>query len=252
MPFMRPGTRFRAAFVHLVISALVAALAGVLVLGVWYPWPYAEISGGWAMFWLLVSVDMVIGPMLTLLIYNPTKSRVALILDFSVIGLLQVAALAYGLMSLFEARPVYLVFEYDRFRVVHAADLNDESIAKGAPEFQFLPVTGPRLLSLRRMKDSERLEMTLAELSGLHAAMQPTLWQAYVQDAEGVRRRMQPVADLLTRFPASTATIRKALKGVEVQQAAYVPMIGKEQYWTVLLHQESLDVLGFVLLDSFE
>lgn len=38
--------------------------------------------------------------------------------DFTVIGLLQVAALAYGLWTVFVARPVHLVFEYHRMAVV--------------------------------------------------------------------------------------------------------------------------------------
>ena len=42
--------KLRAAGIHLGLSLLVAALAAALVFGVWYPYPYREISGGRALF----------------------------------------------------------------------------------------------------------------------------------------------------------------------------------------------------------
>ena len=79
--------------------------------GWWYPYPYRELSGGRELFALVVAVDVVLGPLITLVIFNPAKTRRHLVMDFTVIGLLQVAALAYGLWTVFVARPVHLVFE---------------------------------------------------------------------------------------------------------------------------------------------
>ena len=64
--------------------------------GWWYPYPYRELSGGRELFALVVAVDVVLGPLITLVIFNPAKTRRHLVMDFTVIGLLQVAALAYG------------------------------------------------------------------------------------------------------------------------------------------------------------
>ena len=117
--------------------------------GWWYPYPYRELSGGRELFTLVVAVDVVLGPLITLVIFNAAKTRRHLLMDFSVIGLLQVAALAYGLWTVFVARPVHLVFEYNRMAVVHAVDIEPSTLTQAPPGFQQLPVGGPTLLSLR-------------------------------------------------------------------------------------------------------
>ena len=109
MPSLKP--RLRASAIHLAISLSVATLAALVVVGWWYPYPYRELSGGRELFALVVVVDVVLGPLITLVIFNVAKTRRHLMMDFTVIGLLQVAALAYGLWTVFVARPVHLVFE---------------------------------------------------------------------------------------------------------------------------------------------
>ena len=116
--------RLRASAIHLAISLSVATLAALVVFGWWYPYPYRELSGGRELFALVVVVDVVLGPLIMLVIFNVAKTRRHLMMDFTVIGLLQVAALAYGLWTVFVARPVHLVFEYHRMAVVSAADVD--------------------------------------------------------------------------------------------------------------------------------
>ena len=89
--------RTRASAIHLVASTVVAALAGALVFFLWYPLPFREIAGGRELFLLLVAIDVVLGPLITLAVFNPRKPRTELVRDLSVVVLLQLAALAYGL-----------------------------------------------------------------------------------------------------------------------------------------------------------
>ena len=67
--------RLRASTIHLAISLLIASLAALLVFGWWYPYPYRELSGGRELFTLVVAVDVVLGPLITLVIFNTTKMR---------------------------------------------------------------------------------------------------------------------------------------------------------------------------------
>ena len=163
----------RAAGIHLCISLCLAALAAALVFGLWYPYPYREISGGRELFWLIISVDVVMGPLLTLVVYNRAKSRREKLLDFSVIGALQLAALCYGLWTVAQARPVHLVFAYSRFEVVHKVDIDPESLGKTPAGIDALPLSGPTALSLRPTAGNETFEVTMAELGGLPAAARP-------------------------------------------------------------------------------
>ena len=52
-----------------------------------------------------------------------------------------------------QARPVHLVFELDRFRVVHRAAVDDALLARAPAPLAAMPPTGPTLLAVRPFKD---------------------------------------------------------------------------------------------------
>src|SRR6476620_1241962 len=142
-------SRLRAAAIHLALSIMVAGLAGLLVFAVWYPYPYREVSGGRELFLLVVSVDIVIGPLVTLAVFNRAKPDAELKRDLAIVGLLQLAALCYGLWTVHLARPVHMVFEYNRFRVVHQVDIPTELNDKAPAGIDIAPWGGPTLIALR-------------------------------------------------------------------------------------------------------
>ena len=78
--------RVKASAIHLTLSLAIAALAGALVFGVWYPYPYREISGGRELFLILVIVDVILGPLMTLAVFNRVKPWPVLRRDLIVIG----------------------------------------------------------------------------------------------------------------------------------------------------------------------
>ncbi len=246
--------KFLAAGIHLCLSLGVAALAAWLVFGLWYPYPYRDISGGRELFGLVTAVDVVLGPLMTLVVFNRSKRLREKVLDFSVIGALQLAALGYGLWSVAEARPVHLVFSYDRFTVVHAADIERETLLRAPQGLQALPWMGPTPISLRPLVGQEKFDVTLAELAGAPAAARPELWQSYDTGREDVRKVSRPAAELAQRFSGQSAEIARVLQGTgrATEALAYVPMRArKEHFWTVIIDRQSADVLAFLPLDSF-
>jgi len=246
--------RVRAATVHLALSALVAALAAVAVFWLWYPSPYGQLAGGRELFTLLVTVDVVMGPLITLAVFDRRKPWAELRRDLAVVGLLQLAALGYGLWTVAAARPVHLVFEFDRFRVVHAVDIPDELLAKAPPGVLTHPWRGPTPLAVREFKDAqENFEATMAAVNGLALAARPDLWQTYEAARPRVLAAAQPVARLKGRFPAAGAQIDNALAGLgrTADGTAWLPVMGRREAWTVLLDARTAAVVGFVPLDSF-
>jgi hypothetical protein len=246
--------RLKAAGVHLAISLAVAILAALLVFLFWYPYPYREISGGRELFLIVVAVDVVMGPLMTLAVFNPAKPRKELRRDLGIIGLLQLAALAYGLWTVAVARPAYLVFEIDRFRVVHAIDVPSELLSRAPPELRRLPLTGPTLLSVRDFKDSkESFEATMAALQGVALGARPDLWQPYEKARPQILAQARPLAELKARFPANKKEIDGALQasGHLPIGIGYIPMVGRQTFWTVLIDLKTAEVLAFVPIDSF-
>lgn len=148
-------TRWRASGLHLMLSVLIAtmALSGMLIF--WFPWTYFQASGGDRLLKILVMVDVVAGPLLTLIIYKAGKK--GLKFDLWVIGICQLAALLYGLHVLWLARPVFLVFVVDRFNLVFANQVpqSELDLAK-VPEYKSLSWNGPRLAFARVPSNADK------------------------------------------------------------------------------------------------
>jgi hypothetical protein len=251
---MNWAPRLRAAGIHLLISLSIAAMAATLVFLLWYPYPYRELSGGRELFTMLVSIDVILGPLLTLSVFNIKKSRAELIRDLTVIGLLQIGALAYGLWTVYEARPVHLVFEFDRFRVAHAADIDPGLLSKAPQAWQHLPMTGPTMLAVRKLSGEESFSATMAALSGAQLSFRPDLWQAY--DAEAKARAWaasKPLAPLLKKYPEQSAALQTlaAQSGFSVQQLRYLPAQARDTVWTAVMQPKTGDIIGYLPVDGF-
>lgn len=246
--------RFKAAGIHLGISLCIAALAAALVFLAWYPYPYSEISGGRELFLILMTVDVILGPLITLAVFNRAKPRSELRRDLAIVGLIQLAALGYGMWTVFVARPVHLVFEVDRFRVVHAVDVPSDLMDKVPAGIAALPLFGPTLLSVRTFRDrNEEMDATLAALKGIALSARPDLWQSYEAGRSEILRAAKPAGQLKTRFAAQAAEIDAVLAraGRKPESVAYLPLVSRKSFWTVFVDLVTADVVGFMPLDSF-
>lgn len=246
--------RLRASAIHLGISLGIAALAAALVFGIWYPYPYREISGGRELFTILVSVDVVLGPLITLAVFNRAKPWAELRRDLVVVALLQLSALVYGLWTVAVARPVHLVFEYNRFAVVHAVDIAPEMLAKAPPGITALPWTGPTLIALRPFKDgNEQYDATMAALNGMSLPARTDLWQSYAQSRAAILAEAKPVRALQARFADQAQALADTVRagGGDPQTALYLPLVSRRIAWTVLLDPADAHVLGTFPLDPF-
>ncbi len=246
--------RFQASGIHLGLSLLIAALAALLVFGLWYPYPYRDSSGGRELFLMVVTVDVILGPLITLAVFNRGKPRAVLARDLAFVGAFQLAALTYGLWVVAAARPVHLVYESDRFTVVHAVEVPAELLDQVSSEVRPMPWMGPTLLAVRPFKnDAEKFEATLMALRGLPLAARADLWQPYPQARQRVLAEAKPVAELKQRFSQQEALINTAVAQTGQQENAllYLPMVERKSFWTVLLDATSAEVRGFIPLDSF-
>lgn len=101
--------KLRAALIHIGISAAIFLAFLYLILVEWYPPPFFTTDGGWNGVVIMVLVDIVLGPTLTFIIFNPRKSRKEILLDLSIIAVVQFGALAWGGYTVYNQRPVAVV-----------------------------------------------------------------------------------------------------------------------------------------------
>ena len=113
--------RYQAFSVHFLVSLLVVFNFAFLIFSQRYPEPFFSADGGWSILRIIILVDLVLGPCLTLIIYKPGKK--GLKFDMSAIAVVQLVALIYGGSILYQERPIFLVFSVDRFVLVSADDI---------------------------------------------------------------------------------------------------------------------------------
>lgn len=231
-----------------------ALAAAALVFGLWYPPPYRSLSGGLHLFTLVVVVDVMLGPLATTVVSKPGKSTREWRTDVTFIALVQCAALGYGLWTLYQARPVYMAFELDRFRVVHAVDVPPEWLAKAPASFQKLPLTGPSWLAVRPPPSGiESIEKTIDALQGFHLAFRPELWMPYEQALDQVRQEAKPLSELVAREPQLLQSLLQALEpySLTVSEVVYLPLLGRTEFWTTLLYAKTLKPLAYLPIDPY-
>ncbi len=246
-------TRLRACSVHLIISAIVIALAAALVFGIWFPGIYRQIAGGRDLFLLVSGVDLVLGPLLTFAVFNLKKGWPHLRRDLAIIGIIQLAGLVYGLSTVYQARPVAMVFEVDRFRVINAIDVVTSELPNGKPEYQKLPLTGPWLLGTRKIGSSaEVIDATIKGMNGADLAQRPLFWQPYAASTTQALNRARPLSTLLSQYPAVAVDVQNKLRelNVDVAQAKFLPLVVRFGGWSVVLNKTGQPV-HFVPVDGF-
>lgn len=247
--------RLRAAGVHLLCSLLLAGLAALLVFWVFFPGVFREISGGQELFLILVSVDVVLGPLLTFAVFNATKSRRELTIDISLIALVQVAALLYGMWTVHLARPVYLVHEVDRFQVVTAADIDPTDLKQALPEFQRLPLWGVRVIGVRApQNEDERMRSLDLALAGKDVGMRPSWWMPLDENHRKVMvAKGKSLSMLKGRENYDERAVQKALTqaGILAEGALAFPLVARKSNWSVLINRETMQIVGYLPVDGF-
>lgn len=127
---------------HLLISAVLAVCITLLVTQVWYPAPLFSASGLAKVFFLLLLIDVIVGPVFSLLVYKENKKTLKF--DLAVIALIQACALCYGLYTVAEGRPAWIVFNKDRFELVRTNEVDERRQDEALAEYQSAPWVGPR------------------------------------------------------------------------------------------------------------
>lgn len=247
---------FRVFSIHFILSLAVAGLVAFVVFGIWFPYPLGHLAGGMDLFWILISVDVVCGPILTGLIYDPKKTMRELVMDLVLIVIIQLGALIYGIYSIAQARPVVLVFESDRFVAVTAAQVDTAHLPQALPQWQSLSWSGPVLLGARKANDGqETLKSIELSLRGLEPSARPGWWQSYDESRPAVRQRMKPLSALrIEQVPEVQSKIDTAVKkiGISIDHIHYLPLVSKKSLdqWVALLDAQA-SIIGYAPVGGF-
>lgn len=240
--------RCQAFFLHLMGSATIAILVLILVFHVWYPAPLDKALNVAEIFLILLAVDVTLGPLLTLLIFKPGKKN--LMLDMTVILVLQLSALCSGVWVVAEGRPAWVVFNADRFDVVQVADIDRRQLEQAEPQYRTASWSGPRWVAAARPQDSkERLNIMFeATLYGKDIAQRPNFYRSLDQMTNEIAQRAQPI-EALYRFNNEDA-VQNVMTGWP-KATAWLPLKARAKPMVVLLGKNNREIIAIVDLNPW-
>ncbi len=248
--------RLKAFGLHLLGSACLMALAlGALYLG-WYRWPGWYLAGALTIALMMSGIDVVLGPLFTLLVANPRKPRRELARDISVIVAVQLIAAGYGILTLWNGRPLYYTYSEGFLEMVQAQDLSPEQIALGR---KLNPELAPHWYSLPRWiyaplpKDPNASQKIVMQTigGGDDVIDMPSHYQPWAQGLEDIRKNLQTVEKVKELGPKDrqVATVRMREMGFAPEQPVTLPMIGKEKPLLAVVDPAKMTIETMIRVD---
>lgn len=246
----------RWSLMHFGISAGVVGIAAWMVFFVLYPAPWRNLLEVSAIFGVVVVVDVVCGPLLTFVLASPSKSFRERITDLTLVSLIQLSALGYGLWSVYVARPVALVFEVDRLFVVTGNEVQMDLLSQAPKPLRKLPCFGVIQVGLREAASpTEYLESVEQSIQGVTQAMRPNWWRIYDDEVRlALQKRAKPLRELIESRPAQAGELAAAIRksGVDSKDLLYLPLTSsKASAWIALINSDG-EMVGWAPIDGFE
>lgn len=243
----------RAFLTHLALSATVVGTVCMLIFVVWYPAPYFAIKGAWNVLRVFIGVDLIVGPMLTLILFRPGKPGLAI--DVTMIAMIQLSALVYGTSVIYQERPYYAVFAVDRLEVLARRDV--DPVAAAGVEFARKPVIGPMLAYAEVPTDPAEFQRLLTETlfeGKPDIERRPERWRPYEDGRAAILARAGKLSELAAKHPEYEATIRRASTaiGQDPSAVAYVPVIGSDGALTLVIDSETARPLKVLDIDPWK
>ena len=245
--------RLQAFAVHFLCSALLLTLVlGALYLG-WYHWPGWYLADATHVIVVMLAVDVVLGPLMTLIIANERKPRRELARDITMIALVQLTALGYGTTSLWQGRPLYYAFSVNCLQVVQAFDI-DTGAARAARQ-QDLPLA-PHWYSLPRWiwapfpRDKAQADRIFQSLmkGGYDIVGLPQYYKPWQQGAPELRTQLHKVSDIRFFSPRQRKLLQDRMQaaGLNTDQANGIALTGRGASLLAVLDPRDLRLLAIV------
>jgi hypothetical protein len=251
--------RLRAFALHVLASISVLSLVlGGLYFG-WYRWPGWYLSTALSVVPTLIGVDVALGPLITLLIANPTKPRRALVRDIGCIALVQLVALVYGTLTLWSGRPLYYAFSQDRLQLVQALDLKGPELERARQEN---PALAPHWYSRPRWvwaplpsDGDERQRIIMSALAGGDDVIDmPRYFKPWAEGLSALRGKLKSVEalareDIRLRRHKLDMQQRVAATGLGADQAVALMLTGRSAPMLAIFDPKDLRLRAFVRSD---
>ncbi len=232
-----------------------ALVMGSLYAG-WYRWPGWYLADASRVALVMLAVDVGLGPLLTLVIASPQKPRRTLARDVAVIVIVQLAALAYGAVSLWNGRPLYYAFSENCLSLVQAYDIENADAELGRERN---PALAPHWYSLPRWiwaplpDDPAQAQKIIgsAVTGGTDVTAMPVYYQNFAAGSAAMLKQLQKVDDIKFFSLNQKKVLRQRMQqaGVPVDQPNALAFTGRAHPLLAVVDPATLQVTATFKFD---
>ena len=239
--------RFQAFALHLTTSAIIVSLFLALTFFVLYPPPLFKVEGTLSAIQILLGVDIVLGPLLTLVVFKPGKP--SLKFDMAVIIAIQLAGFAYGANVIVSERPAIVSFAVDRFVVIPAADTKEMAMDKLDSKQVKLKAIGPTYVYAEMPEDAAKYDLVFGPLEGKpDLERRPEFYRDFHAN---IARNFDKAIDLkkyVERYEDARDEVENYLKasGKSYADIAAFPVSGRQHDVAMVVDKKSKQLAGYI------
>ena len=228
---------------HLALSVLVSGFILGWVFFVWYPAPLAKALGAVNILWMVIIVDIILGPLLGFLVYK--KGKKTLKIDLAVIIFFQCLAMAYGVYSLEKTRPVWVVYTGNNFDLVRKNEIIDDKGGAVAAQFKKVSWFKPQFVAAEYSRDDEKKysEMFREMNQGYSRAQMPAFYKTLDTAESEIVRKSKDLNDL--NGLNDKDKIKDALKN-NMKADAWLPLKTYNIDMVVLINRKEKQIVNIV------
>lgn len=221
---------------HLSVSFLIALLVVGLVFFIWYPTPLAQAVGVTHIFLMMLAIDVIVGPALGFIVYKRDKKKFKF--DLSIIILIQLSALSYGVYSIAQGRPVWIAYNVDRFELIRNNEIIHNNLQTALSKYQQPSWFKPQFVGVAFAKDKELRDQDMFQemFGGISIAQKPERHVPLIEVKKQIKQRTQSL-DSLKKYN-SEQVVATVLANYP-QAKGYVPLKANHLDMTVLLDQNA-------------
>lgn len=228
-------SRFTAAGIHFLSSLLIFSVLLWIIIKIWYPQPFFSASGGWQGLKIVALVDLVLGPLITLVIYNTTKPKKELVQDIGIIVIIQLAALSFGIHTIYSERPVVLAFWEHAFYTIPASALKKQGVdvdnlqqfsdQKPAMIYAEKPVTVKGLEAMLKVTLDQKIPPT----------QQLSLYRPFQAYSQQALQHSVNISEIISINKNMATQLQGLLKETKTQQKDNYYLALKSKYQNIIL-----------------
>lgn len=245
--------RFIAFGLHLLASCVTLTLILGTLYVAWYRWPGWYLTDVTKVTGVMAGVDVVLGPLLTFLVASPKKPRRELARDIAMIAMVQLCALIYGTVSLWNGRPLYYAFSEDVLQLVQAYDIDGHELALARRQnAQLVPhwYSVPRWIWAPLPQDSgERSKIVTSAISGGEDVISmPRYYQPWNSGLASLRTQLKKVDDVkyFSRPEKNILKERMQAAGIAIDQPNSMPLTGRGHPLLAVFDPASLKITAIL------